>query len=52
MVERLRGPEEPVEYIVFEDEGHGFTKTANSLKAMRASADWFERFLLDGRPAG
>ncbi len=35
--------------MVFEDEGHGFTKTANSLKAMRASAEWLEKYLLDGR---
>jgi dipeptidyl aminopeptidase/acylaminoacyl peptidase len=33
------------EYMVFEDEGHGFTKTADSLKALRATAEWFERFL-------
>jgi dipeptidyl aminopeptidase/acylaminoacyl peptidase len=46
MVERLRARGQTVEYMVFEDEGHGFTKVANSLKAMRASAEWFERHLL------
>ena len=35
-----------IEYIVFEDEGHGFTKTANWLKALGASAAWFEQHLL------
>ena len=46
MVERLRANGRTVEYMVFEDEGHGFTKTANSLKAFKAMADWFERYLL------
>jgi dipeptidyl aminopeptidase/acylaminoacyl peptidase len=31
--------------VVFEDEGHGFTKTANSLKALKATAEWFEKYL-------
>jgi dipeptidyl aminopeptidase/acylaminoacyl peptidase len=35
-----------VEYIVFEDEGHGFTKRANELATMRASAGWLEKHLL------
>jgi dipeptidyl aminopeptidase/acylaminoacyl peptidase len=33
VVERLRARGVPVEYMVFEDEGHGFTKRANSDKA-------------------
>lgn len=45
MVERLRELGRTVEYMVFEDEGHGFTKTANTLKALRASAQWFEQHL-------
>ncbi len=45
MVELLRELGRTVEYMVFEDEGHGFTKTANRLKAFRASAEWFERHL-------
>jgi dipeptidyl aminopeptidase/acylaminoacyl peptidase len=46
MVDRLRGLGRMVEYMIFEDEGHGFTKTANALKAFRATAAWFERYLL------
>jgi dipeptidyl aminopeptidase/acylaminoacyl peptidase len=46
LVERLRELGRTVEYVVFEDEGHGFAKPANSDKAMRATADWFERYLL------
>ena len=33
VVERLRARGIPVEYMVFEDEGHGFTKRANSDRA-------------------
>ena len=33
VVERLRARGVPVEYLIFEDEGHGFTKRANSDKA-------------------
>jgi dipeptidyl aminopeptidase/acylaminoacyl peptidase len=47
MVERLKELGCQVEYIVFEDEGHGFTKTANWLKALKASVDWLEKRLLD-----
>jgi dipeptidyl aminopeptidase/acylaminoacyl peptidase len=40
MVEKLRSLGKSVEYIVFEDEGHGFTKHTNELKAMRAAAEF------------
>jgi len=33
VVERLRARGVPVEYMVFEDEGHGFTKRANQDEA-------------------
>jgi dipeptidyl aminopeptidase/acylaminoacyl peptidase len=49
MVERLRELGREVEYVVFDDEGHGFTKRQNELKAFRASAEWLERYLLNGR---
>lgn len=45
MVERLRSLGRTVEYMVFDDEGHGFTKTSNLLKAIKASAEWFEQHL-------
>ncbi|MBA3718405.1 MAG: S9 family peptidase [Actinobacteria bacterium] len=45
MVERLRGLGREVEYEVFEDEGHGFTRRSNELRAFRLSADWLERHL-------
>jgi dipeptidyl aminopeptidase/acylaminoacyl peptidase len=45
MVERLRGLGREVEYHVFEDEGHGFTKQANQVRAYRLVADFLERRL-------
>jgi dipeptidyl aminopeptidase/acylaminoacyl peptidase len=45
LVEKLRSMGRTVEYEVFEDEGHGFTKRPNELKAMRLSADWLEKYL-------
>jgi dipeptidyl aminopeptidase/acylaminoacyl peptidase len=45
MVERLQTLGREVEYVVFDDEGHGFTKRANELKAYRLAADWLEQHL-------
>jgi dipeptidyl aminopeptidase/acylaminoacyl peptidase len=45
MVEKLRSLGREVEYVVFEDEGHGFTRRANQLRAWRLSADWLEKHL-------
>jgi dipeptidyl aminopeptidase/acylaminoacyl peptidase len=45
MVDRLRGLGREVEYHVFEDEGHGFTKHANQVRAYRLVADFLERRL-------
>jgi dipeptidyl aminopeptidase/acylaminoacyl peptidase len=47
LVEKLRSLGRTVEYIVFDDEGHGFTKRKNELATMRASVGWLERYLLD-----
>ncbi|MFZ5817770.1 MAG: S9 family peptidase [Bacillota bacterium] len=45
MVERLRSLGRQVEYLVFEDEGHGFTKRTNQLKGYGAMADFLIRHL-------
>ena len=45
MVERLQSLGREVEYEVFEDEGHGFTRRSNELRAFRLSADWLEKYL-------
>ena len=40
IVERLRSKKMAVEYMVFEDEGHGFTKYSNLVKALKRSAEF------------
>jgi dipeptidyl aminopeptidase/acylaminoacyl peptidase len=44
-VDKLESLGREVEYVVFEDEGHGFTKRPNEVKAMKLSADFLERHL-------
>lgn len=34
-----------VEYVLFPDEGHGWTKIANQITALRTTAQFFERYL-------
>ncbi len=46
MVEKLRALGREVEYVVFEDEGHGFTKRRNEIEAERRIAEWLERHLV------
>ncbi|MGZ3639997.1 MAG: alpha/beta hydrolase family protein, partial [Ktedonobacterales bacterium] len=45
MVERLRSHDREVEYVVFEDEGHGFAKRANQLRAYWLAAQFFDKHL-------
>jgi dipeptidyl aminopeptidase/acylaminoacyl peptidase len=40
IVERIRSKNMDVEYMVFEDEGHGFTKYSNLVKALKKSAEF------------
>jgi len=40
IVERLRSKNSDVEYMIFEDEGHGFTKYNNLVKALKRSAEF------------
>jgi dipeptidyl aminopeptidase/acylaminoacyl peptidase len=47
IVERLRGRGVAVRYDVYDDEGHGFTKRENELRAFRDTAAFFEEHLLD-----
>lgn len=46
MVERLRALGREVRYDVYDDEGHGFTRRTNELKAMKDIAEWLERHLI------
>ena len=43
LVDKLKSLGREVEYVVFDDEGHGFTKRANELRAYRLAAEWLER---------
>ncbi len=45
IVERLRERGVEVKYDVYEDEGHGFTRRTNELKAMADTAAFFEQHL-------
>ncbi len=45
MVERLRGLGREVEYVVFDDEGHGFTRYANEVRAYKLTCEWLESHL-------
>ncbi len=46
IVERLRARGVDVRYDVYDDEGHGFTKRANQLRAMGDTAAFLEQHLL------
>jgi dipeptidyl aminopeptidase/acylaminoacyl peptidase len=48
VVEQLRNRGVPVEYMVFEDEGHGFTKRANQDKAHLRIIDFLTEQLAQG----
>jgi dipeptidyl aminopeptidase/acylaminoacyl peptidase len=45
MVARLRELGRDVEYEVFEDECHGFTRYTNEIRGYRLTVDWLERHL-------
>jgi dipeptidyl aminopeptidase/acylaminoacyl peptidase len=45
LVDTLRSLGREVEYVVFDDEGHGFTKRPNEVRAMKLSAEFLERHL-------
>ena len=45
MVERLRELGRDVEYVVFDDEGHGFTRYPNEVRAYRLTCEWLESHL-------
>ncbi|CAN5148520.1 S9 family peptidase [soil metagenome] len=46
LVEKLKSLGREVEYVVFDDEGHGFTKRPNELKAYGLATEWLEKHLL------
>ena len=46
VAEQLRKQGVEVEYMVFPDEGHGFTKVANLMKAYRSIVAFFRKHLM------
>ncbi len=56
VVAALRERGVPVEYVLFDDEGHGFSKTANRITSTAAIVEFFVRYLVpgheDGLPSG
>jgi len=45
MVEAIKSNNVPVEYIVFPDEGHGFVKRGNEIKAYSQVLDFLDKYL-------
>ena len=45
VVEQLKKRDVPVEYILFPDEGHGFRKLPNRIRATEAITAWFSKYL-------
>jgi dipeptidyl aminopeptidase/acylaminoacyl peptidase len=45
VVDELKRRGVPVEYVLFPDEGHGFSKTENRIRSEVAVAQWFVRYL-------
>jgi dipeptidyl aminopeptidase/acylaminoacyl peptidase len=48
VVQALQRRGVPVRYVLFPDEGHGFRKTANRVRATVAIVRWFETYLVAG----
>ncbi len=45
MVEAMRGQGVPVEYVLFEDEGHGFVKKENQIEANSKILEFLDKYL-------
>ena len=52
IVENIRKRNGTVEYVVFDNEGHGFTKKANEIRAYKAILDFLDKHLKGAPPAG
>lgn len=50
IVENIRKRNGTVEYVVFDNEGHGFTKKANEIRAYKAILDFLDKYLKGGTP--
>jgi dipeptidyl aminopeptidase/acylaminoacyl peptidase len=52
MVEAVRKNGVPVEYVIFEDEGHGFEKKANQERGYEAILKFLDQYLKPNQEAG
>ncbi len=48
IVEAIKKNDGIVEYVVFDNEGHGFTKKNNEIRAYKAILDFLDKYLRDG----
>ena len=48
IVENIKKRNGVVEYVLFDNEGHGFTKKANEIRAYKAILDFLDRYLKTG----
>jgi dipeptidyl aminopeptidase/acylaminoacyl peptidase len=48
IVESIKKRNGVVEYVLFDNEGHGFTKKANEIRAYKAILDFLDRYLKGG----
>jgi len=48
IVENIKKRNGVVEYVLFDNEGHGFTKKANEIRAYKAVLDFLDRYLKNG----
>lgn len=51
VVDSLKKRGVPVEYVLFPDEGHGFTKTANRIRSAVSMVRWFVKYLKGDPPS-
>lgn len=49
IVENIRKRNGVVEYVLFDDEGHGFRKKNNEIRAYKAILDFLDRYLKNGK---
>ncbi|MBK8937992.1 MAG: S9 family peptidase [Polyangiaceae bacterium] len=52
IVNALKDKKVPVHYLVLENEGHGFTKTENNLKALKLTDVFLDRYLFGDATTG
>lgn len=45
IVDKLRKNGKHVEYVLFEDEGHGFSKVSNTIKAFKTQLEFLDKYL-------